>query len=105
MDLLVYCMNALRSTKWIHEIHRTIVPYPTPSPRIPAVAVVTGMSDVAQQESWWSNNEDTFAEQGPRFDDHAFIRTMTTGAQSPTRDHISESRHVLHALILQNCAP
>ena len=29
---------------------------------------------------------------------------MTTGAQSPTGDHISESRHVLQALILQNCA-
>ena len=105
MDLLVYCMNALQSTKWIHEIHRTIVPYPTPSPRIPAVAVVTGMSDVAQQESWWSNNEDAFAKQGPRFDDHAFIWMMITGAQleSPTGDHISESRHVLHTLILQNC--
>ena len=104
VHLLVYCINALHSTKWIHEIHRTIVPYPTPSPRIPAVAVVTGMSDVAQQESWWSNNEDALAEQGPRFDDHAFIRVMITGAQSPTGDHISESRHVLHALILQNCA-
>ena len=104
VHLLVYCMNALHSTKWIHEIHRTIVSYSTPSPRIPTVAVVAGMSDVAQQESWWSSNEDAFAEHGPRFDDHAFIRMMTPGAQSPTGDHISESRHVLHSLVLQNCA-
>ena len=74
MDLLVYCINALHSTKWIHEIHRTIVPYPTPSPRIPPVAVVTGMSDVAQQESWWSNNEDAFAEQG-----HALMTMHSSG--------------------------
>ena len=104
VHLLVYCMNAIHSTKWIHEIHRTIVSYSTPSPRIPAVAVVTGMSDVTQQESWWSSNEDAFAEQGPRFDGHAFIRMMTTSAQSPTGDHISESRRILQALILQNCA-
>lgn len=103
VHLLVYCMNALHPTKWIHEIHRTIGSYSTPSPRIPAVAVVDGMSDMAQQERWWSRNEDAFAEQGPRFDDHAFIRMMTMGTQSPTGDHISESRRVLHALILQNC--
>ncbi|KAF8557983.1 hypothetical protein OG21DRAFT_79854 [Imleria badia] len=104
VHLLVYCMNALHSPKWIHEIHRTIVSYSTPPLRIPAVAVVTGMSDTAQQESWWSSNEDAFAEQGPRFDGHAFIQMMNRGARSPTGDHISESRHVLHALILQNCA-
>jgi GTP-binding protein EngB required for normal cell division len=104
VHLFVYCMNAIHSTKWIHEIHHTIVSYSTPSPRIPAVAVVTGMSDMAQQESWWSSNQDAFAEQGPRFDNHAFIQMMTTGAHSPTGDHITESRRVLHALILQHCA-
>ena len=105
VHLLVYCMNAFHSTKWIHDIHRVVVSYSTPSPPIPTVAVVTGMSDVAQQDSWWSSNinEDAFAEQGPCFDDHAFIQT-TTGAQSRTGDHIPESRRVLHELILQNCA-
>lgn len=103
VHLLVYCMNALHSTMWIHEIHRVIVSYSTPSPPIPTVAVVAGMSDVAQQDSWWSSNEDAFAEQGSRFDDHAFIQTTTTGAQSRTGD-ISESRRVLRELILQNCA-
>ncbi|KAI9572105.1 P-loop containing nucleoside triphosphate hydrolase protein [Boletus coccyginus] len=103
VHLLVYCMNALHSTKWIHEIHRVIVSYSTPSPPIPTVAVVAGMSNVAQQDGWWSSNEDAFAEQGSRFDDHAFIQTTTTGAQSRIGD-ISESRRVLRELILQNCA-
>ncbi|KAG6378118.1 hypothetical protein JVT61DRAFT_13803 [Boletus reticuloceps] len=104
VHLIVYCMHASHSTSWILEIHRTILFYPTPLLRIPAVAVVSGMSDVAQQESWWSSNEDAFVEQGFRFDDHAFIRMMATTVQSPTGDCISESRHILHALILQNCA-
>ena len=104
VHLLVYCMNAFHSTRWIHEIHCTIISYTTWSLRIPAVAVVAGVSDTAQQESWWSSNEDAFAEQGPRFDDHAFIEMMSRGAQSPTGDHILESRHTLHALILRNCA-
>ncbi|KAF8441424.1 hypothetical protein L210DRAFT_3537164 [Boletus edulis BED1] len=88
VHLIAYCMHASHSTSWILEIHRAIVFYPTPLLRIPAVAVVSGMSDVAQQERF-------------RFDDHAFIRMMAT---TPTGDCISESRHVLHALILQNCA-
>ncbi|KAH0827571.1 P-loop containing nucleoside triphosphate hydrolase protein [Lanmaoa asiatica] len=100
IHLLVYCMNALHSTLWIHEIHRTISSYSTPSPPIPMVAVIAGMSDVVQQESWWSGNEGALAYQGLHFDDHAFIRMMATG----TGDHISESRRVLHALILQHCA-
>lgn len=104
IHLLVYCMNALHSPLWIHEVHRAIPSNSTLSPRIPAVAVVTGMSDVAQQENWWSNIEGVLTNQGLHFDDHAFIRMMTAVAQSPTGDHISESRRVLHALILQNCA-
>lgn len=107
IHLLVYCVNALHSILWIHEIHRTIASTgnSTASPLIPAVVAVAGMSDVDRQESWWSRNEGALANQGLwHFDDHAFIPMMTTGAQSPTGDQISESRHVLHTLILQNCA-
>ncbi|KAG8213758.1 hypothetical protein J3R82DRAFT_10467 [Butyriboletus roseoflavus] len=97
-------MNALHPNVWIHEIHRTIASNSILPSRIPAVAVVDGMSDVVQQESWWSRNESALANQGLHFDAHAFIQMMTTGSQSPTADHISGSRHALHTLILQNCA-
>lgn len=102
VHLLVYCMNASHPIKCIHEIHRTIVANSVPSTRIPAVAVIVGVPHVAQQESWWSSTEDALADQGPRFDDHTFIRMMTTGAQSLTDGYISESRRALHVLILRN---
>lgn len=104
VHLLVYCINAFHSIEWTHEIDRTIASYSTPAPPIPAVAVVAGISDLAQQESWWTANEVVFAKQGPQFNHHAFIRMMTTGAQSPSGDHISQSRPVLHELILRNHA-
>lgn len=103
--LLVYCMNfASHSNPWIHEMHRTITSNSILPSRIPTVAVIVGMSDVVQQDNWWSRNEGVLANQGLHFDAHTFIQMMTAGSQSPAGDHISENRHALHTLILQNCA-
>ena len=102
VHLLVYCMNALRPLDWICEIHRTIASDSTQSPRVPAVAVVVGISDTSRQESWWTSATGSLADQGPYFSDHTFIQMTTTGPQSLTGDHISVSRHALHVLILHN---
>lgn len=102
VHLLVYCMNALHPIKWIRETHRTVACDSITSPRTPAVAVIVGVSDVAQQDSWWSRTTDALADQGPCFNDHTFIRMMNTGTQAPVGGHISEICHALHVLILQN---
>ncbi|KAG9316423.1 hypothetical protein JVU11DRAFT_2457 [Chiua virens] len=92
VHLLVYCLDASHPTRWIHEMHHTITSYPAlSSSRIPAVAVITGLSVVAQQEAWWTNNEDALTEQGLRFDDHAFIPMMTHNcADSPKAETDSD---------------
>jgi len=102
VHLLVYCMTASHSTSWIHHTRDAIASCSNPSLRIPTVAVISGPYDEVEQENWWSSNQDAFANQGPRFDDHAVV-WMTIGAGSLNGDHISKTRDVLHALILRNC--
>ncbi|KAF9222611.1 P-loop containing nucleoside triphosphate hydrolase protein [Gyrodon lividus] len=102
--LLVYCLNASHSTSWIEETHSNISSCFTLPSRVPVVAVVTGVRDLAQQESWWSKNNTLFTNQWPSFVGHAFIPMMSHNVQSPFGDRISESRRTLRALILENYA-
>ncbi|KAF8836429.1 hypothetical protein BDN67DRAFT_332982 [Paxillus ammoniavirescens] len=102
--LLVYCIDGSQSTSWIEATHGAISSCFTLPFSIPTVAVVTGVWDLAQQESWWSDNQTLFANQGVRFAGHAFIPMMSHDAHSPSSNHISESRRTLHALVIGNCA-
>ncbi|KIK81247.1 hypothetical protein PAXRUDRAFT_156500, partial [Paxillus rubicundulus Ve08.2h10] len=75
--LLVYCLDGSHSTSWIEATHDAISSCFTLPFSIPTIAVVTGVRGLAQQESWWSNNQTLFTNQAVRFVGHAFIPVMS----------------------------
>jgi predicted GTPase len=107
IGLLVYCVGCGKDSGRISSLLRNYnrVYSTICRKKVPIVVVVTGLESYEpDMESWWSANQDKFAECGMDFEDHACVTTLDnkSAITESERLRIAESRESLRTLIVKN---
>ncbi|KAF5366129.1 hypothetical protein D9757_010948 [Collybiopsis confluens] len=85
VTLLVYCMRGPTFPETLDRSYR-IFYEGFCRQEVPIVIVVTGLEDLADMESWWTNNAAAFSEKNLAFEGHACITAKTGKAEyNPSR--------------------